>query len=293
MSAASLRLPLSIVVLSCFAILVACPPSTDPKAQILPIEAQDLGLDANYQLSPYPVDNFGLLTSYRPPKGQKWNEGNQICATWSCLGLDSIPTDATQRFTVNGFADSGTGGTLTLSDDKQNSFGINLLLPGLAKLIDVKGNVDWKKHITVKLQLGPATKRILNRIKAQNYFDNVLKPGNPLKDAYDKKELVIIVADVITDSLDATITVDKDLNVGASAALSKAAQSQALPVGKDSSLSGKLENKGNGTYHLEVKNPVVLAVFPRELRKTGNLGKPQADWSDWDAVHQTLTRNLK
>jgi hypothetical protein len=167
------------------------------------------------------------------------------------------------------------------------------LLPGLAKLIDIKGNVDWKKHVTVKVQLGQATKRVLNRIKAQNYFDNVLKPGNPLKDAYDQKELVIIVADMVVDSLDATITVDKDLNAGASAALSSAAQSQTLPVGKDASLSGKLENKGNGTYHLQVKNPVVLAVLPKELRKTGTLGEPKPDWSDWTTVQQPLIRNVK
>jgi len=281
------------------ALCVACPKraNVNPTKTLVPIEAATFGLSNSYQVSPYPVDNFGILTAYKPPQGERWDESNEICATWSCLGVDAnkVPTDPNERLSVSGFADTGTGGTISLSDDQQNSFGVKLLLPGLAKLVDIKGNVDWKSHVTVNLQLGNATKRVLNRIKAYNYMKNTLQPGNPLKDAFDQGQLVILVADLVVDSLDATIKVDKDLNAGADAALSKAAESQQLPVGKDASLSGKLENKGGGSYHLEVKNPVVIAVLPKQQPSAGTLGPPSPSdpWGDWKQVLVPLHRDLQ
>lgn len=271
-------------------------PVISPGKQIAPILTSVFGLNDYYQISPYPVDNFGVFTAYSAPRGQLWDEGNQICATWSCLGIETneIPNDPSQRTTINGFADIGSGGTITLTDDQQNSFGVNLLLPGLAKLIDIKGGVDWKNHVNVKLRLGNTHKRTLNRIKALNYIRNVLKPGNPLRDAFDKGELVIVVADLLVDSVDATISIDKNVNGSADAALSQAAQSQQLLVGKDSSLRAKIESKGTGEYHLEVNNPVVLAVLPKQQPSGGTLGQStdKDPWGDWKPVRQVLHRLL-
>jgi hypothetical protein len=273
---------------------LGCKPTTiDPKTQLAPPLATTLGIPNNYMMSPYPVDNFGIFTAYKPPSGQSWSELNQICATWDCLGVDAkdIPKDADARLNIDGFASVGNGGTLTFDTTTQDSFGVKLLLPALAKLIDINGNVDWSRNVTVKVQLGNAHMRTLNRIKADNYLNHTLHTGNPLKDAFDQGQLVMIVADYVVDSLDATITVNKDLNAGANAALSQSA-SVNLPVGKDAkgnpaSLSASLENKGNGDYHLSVKNPVVIAVLAKQQPGAGVLGPAPSGadpWTDWTPV---------
>src|SRR5205814_9833159 len=88
--------------------------NVNPTKTLVPIEAATFGLSNSYQVLPYPVDNFGILTAYKPPLGERWDESNEICATWSCLGVDAnkVPTDPNERLSVSGFADTGTGGTI-------------------------------------------------------------------------------------------------------------------------------------------------------------------------------------
>ncbi|SRR5213080_973948 len=63
------------------ALCVACPKraNVNPTKTLVPIEAATFGLSNSYQVSPYPVDNFGILTAYKPPQGERWDESNEIC----------------------------------------------------------------------------------------------------------------------------------------------------------------------------------------------------------------------
>src|SRR5437867_3023463 len=88
-----------LILVAILAAFVACPKHANVNLTktLVPIESATFGLGENYQVSPYPVDNFGIFTAYRPPQGGKWDESNQICATWSCLGVDGNKVDATER----------------------------------------------------------------------------------------------------------------------------------------------------------------------------------------------------
>ena len=297
----SLALGLIVSVLAVLTITACSKKPVVGAANVTPFTVASLGIPGDYQMSPYPVDNFGVFTAYRPPAGQKWGDSNQICATWDCLGIDfkDVPKDADVRLHVDGFAAVGSGGLSTLSSDQKNSFAINLLLPGLAQLLDIKGNVDWTKDIKGDLTLGNAHKRILDRQKAIAYITG-LPSTSQLRQAFDKGELVLIVADYVVDSLDATITVNKDLNAGANAALSTTAQAAKLPFGKDANgktanLDGKLESQGNGKYHLQINNPVVVAVLPKTQPAAGTLAGPTPgdSWTDWVLVTTPIRRKLQ
>lgn len=69
----------------------------------------------NYEWLSYPTNNFGIATAFvLMQANEKPGPTNQLCATFTCLGLEDSqpPADSKLFLTANGYADIGVGGFL-------------------------------------------------------------------------------------------------------------------------------------------------------------------------------------
>jgi hypothetical protein len=224
--------------------------------------------DGDYRWYGYPVDNFGVLTAYDPPAGTPFRDSDRICATWSCLDIvpAAVPTDPMARLNVNGYADIGGGGGITLTQEQANKIGVNLLLPNLAQVANFKAGVDLSRGVKTKVTLGRAYKRSAVRDLYTEFIEK--KSTKPtLKTAFTNGRLVWVAADIVAESFDVDITVDTKRNAELGAELTKAASA----VAKDSSAKVAITSGAEGQYHISVKNPVVLAVQTRTQPAGGTL----------------------
>jgi hypothetical protein len=244
----------------------------------------------DYQWLSYPTNNFGLVTAFVLPKPRaKPSDKNEWCATFTCLGMEDkqIPTDPAQVLSVAGYADTGEGGgPLNLTDEEKKSLTISAVLPAVYRLLGVNAGAGSTSDIKTELTMGPATKRFLKKQRMLDYI-NQLPASNKLKQAFDQNRLALVVADVVIDSLDITITPNKDKNANLDAKLNS---SVGQVLGSGSDLTLKVDSATNGTYHLKVERPVIIARLtltqPFEGRGPGGTLPPKFsgklfEWSGW------------
>lgn len=210
-----------------------------------------------YQFLSYPTNNFGIMTMYvldKPSDNPK--AANQWCATFTCLGLKGKePTDPSAVKNVNGYADIGGGGPITLTDEQKRSLSVSALLPKILQVLDVGGNVDLSRDVIPTLSLGPATLRFLVKQTALDYLRS-LPSSSEIKKAFDQNRLAIVIADVVIDSIDVSLKVNKSSNAGLNAQLSGKVNQV---FGSGDQLQVKVAGSSDGNYTLKVTEPVVIA----------------------------------
>jgi hypothetical protein len=242
-----------------------------------------LGSDfSGYAWSQYPTDNFGVITSYDPAKGDALDDRNFLCATWTCLGLKE-PSDPAERLKVGGFADIGKGGVITLTEEEKLQLGATAMLPEIYKVLKISADVQSTKGVTTKVELGPVSSRKVVRQRMLARLKE-LPADSLIKKAFLEGRLVYVVADVVADSMTVDIKVDTDRNAKLDAEL---LNSLSGAIGKILKQGAKLEltvkKAVKGEYQLEVKKPVILAVLAKRQPAAGVLDRPgDNDWTDWN-----------
>ena len=237
----------------------------------------------NYEWISYPTNNFGVMTMFIvDAKGQKIKPENQECATFTCLGLKPSDLNAEQLKDVDGYADIGEGGSITLNDDEKKALSLSAVLPKILSVLNLSGNVDRSTGITTTMSLGPATKRFLVKQKALDYIDK-LPENSRVKSALTQGRLGIVIADVELNSMDVTLKIDKKLNAGLDAELSGKVNKV---FGEGDKLSVQINNTGDGTYVLKVTQPVIVARLtatkPFGNARGGGFPAELAAWNrDW------------
>lgn len=259
--------------------LTACPPKYGDMMRSNFKNA--LGHDlSKYTFLSYPTDNFGVATIY----DQSFDPSNFVCATWPCLGYPPapMPTDASKILTINGNADVGTGGNITLSTDQQQDIAVNVVLPQIYNVLKVSAGTEWKKHTTVTLAANKGHIRMLDRLSFASYITS-LPATNAIKSGYDAGRLVVIVSDFVIDSMTVTIDIDNSDTSNLDASLTGALGGQiGNIIGKGASLSFKVDNATKGHYQFETTNPVIVAVLPKRQPAAGVLAsQDRYDWSAW------------
>jgi len=228
-----------------------------------------------YTFLSYPTDNFGVATLY----DSSFNDKDFLCSTWTCLGIQ-VPADEKQKLNLNGYADIGNGRPLTFDEDSKNEVGIKLLLPNVLKVLNIDVNATSTSDTKVEMQIGDGYKRLLLKDKFGERL-SAMKPG-PTKDAYNNGRLVVVVGDLVLQSVKVTISVDKQRNANLDLKLTQALQGKQAGeiLGKDSALELKYGGGSNGKYEFASDKPVVVAVLTRR-QPTGGVLEEAADWSDW------------
>lgn len=232
-----------------------------------------LGLDHKkdgiYRWFGYPVDNFGLLTAYKPPIGKQFADTDRICATWSCIEVANLPGDMESLLTLEGYAELGGGGSFSLSSKQQKSMATGLVLPQLARMLGMKGKVHWSSGVQVRFTADKVWKRSVN-VEIYDQFIHQKSTSVSLTEVWGRGNLIYIGADILAQNVSITLTVDPNRNAAASAALTKAASA----LGAPNSANVTLRNQGNGTFLLKIPTYMVLAVqvhhqyLPNDLRSS-------------------------
>jgi hypothetical protein len=244
----------------------------------------------DYQWLSYPTNNFGLVTAFVLPKPRaKPSDKNEWCATFTCLGMEDkqMPTTPAEILSVAGYADTGEGGgQLILTDEEKKSLAISAVLPAVFRLLGLNAGVGSTSDIKTELTMGPATKRFLKKQKMLDYI-NQLPSSNKIKEAFDQNRLALVVADVVIDTMDITLTPNKDKNANLDAKLNS---NVGNVLGSGSSLTVKVDSAASGVYHLKIERPVIVARLtltqPFEGRGPGGTTPPHLsgklfEWTGW------------
>jgi hypothetical protein len=240
----------------------------------------------HYEWISYPTNNFGLATMFIvEKKGQRPKAQNQWCATFKCLGVkpeDVNKLIAEQVKMVKGFAEIGDGGPINFTDDEKESLTRSAVLPTILAILDVSRNVDRTTGVNATIALGAATVRFLAKDKALTYITKL--PGNSkIHKAYSNGTLCIVVSDVMVDSMDIVLKIDKKLNAGFDANLRRKVN---RVFGDGDKLQVKVGSNDNGFYFLRITRPVIVARLiasqalgaGRGAEFKGKLGKWNDGW---------------
>jgi hypothetical protein len=233
----------------------------------------------------YPTDNFGVATVYvLPSAGAVPSILDFYCDTWDCLGLaGAIPNDPEKRLSLSGAAAVGRGGVITLSESKMTKLGASAVLPIVAESLKLDAGIEYSKGVEVQLNMGRAALRVLRKSRLGEMV-KAWAPEDPRKVAFLEGRLAVVFADVVVDSLQATIKVNSSLNPKLEAALSQSVGS----FGEGTKFSGSLQRTMAGTYSLVALEPTIIAPLLRLQPAAGVLSTTEEEdlsWADWRPVN--------
>ena len=251
---------------------------------------QAIGPDVkDYQALSYPTNSFGVATVYAPSTtGKTVRDEDFLCETWKCLGVDVGATpsdaDAVLRLRVRSveYAAVGGGGPVKLDTNSSNDYAFKVALPKIAQVLNLGVGLDSKSATKVDLELGPATKRLLNKPDFVAYINGTEGAGptkTALQQAFAQGALVVVVGDVVVKSVKATITASKELAPQVDAKLGGLVSK----VFSDAEASFKVTKKSDSTYEVESVGPVIALRLLRAQPGAGLLGA-QTNWDDWSVV---------
>jgi hypothetical protein len=268
-----------------FTIVVTAKQGVDPQQGVAVLKTAFALNDPDWQFAVYPVDNFGVATGYNFTPGQPTRDKDFICATFGCLQISPAPAVGSDPWKkVNGFAELGNGGALTIHSDSKSTFGLSVILPGILKLIKADFSADYSKNVTVDIEIPGGAKRMLDRgqfVTAINGMASTL----PLKKAYLNGTLDYVIGDLIVDSMTMNISVDRSKNLKADAELT---QAKGI-LDANSSLNMNMGTSGQGTYKLTVSKPVILAYLHRRQPAAGESAQT-VNWDNWVKVNAPIQK---
>jgi hypothetical protein len=284
--------------IAALAALSGCNGDTGSKAFAAAVK-DAIGLDVkDYQALSYPTNSFGVVTTYKSPgQGKAVADGDFLCATWKCLGVEAAaaPTNADDVLAVRlegvEYAAKGQGGTIKLTAEHANEYALKVVLPKVQQVLNLGVGLDSKSVVKVELELGPATKRLLSKPDFLAYLEGS-KRQTPtkigLQKAFAQGALVLVVGDVVINSIKATVTTSKEVAPSVDAKLGGLTSK----VFSDAEASFKVTKKLDATYEVESTGPVVALRLLREQPGAGQLGASD-EWQDWPVVKGPTESPLK
>lgn len=244
----------------------------------------------DYQALSYPTNSFGVVTAYQSVgQGKAVSDGDFVCATWKCLGIEAAkaPTRVDDQMTVRidgvEYATMGKGGPIKLSAENSSDYALKVMLPKVQQVLNLGVGLDSKSVVKVQLEIGPATKRLMNKPDFVAYLNSATTRPSATKTAlqktYSQGALVLVVGDVVVNSVKATVTTSKEVAPSVDAKLGGSASK----IFSDAEASFKVTKKQESTYEVESTGPVVALRLLRAQPGAGQLGA-SSDWSDWPIV---------
>jgi hypothetical protein len=242
-----------------------------------------------YEWFSHPTNNFGLGTMFVLEKASdKPGDGNQWCASLTCLGLNSPVAAASpeQRLKLSGFADIGNGAPLRLEDEQERRIVIGGVVSRMFQIIGLSISAEDVGAVKTNIEFGPSAKRMLNRQKVLDYLSG-LPVTSPVRQALNENRLAIVVADVVIESMTTTIRTTGKHTAGLDAYLNN------LPsriAGNKGDLRFRVARAGTAEYKLSVSQPLVVArlvvkkAFAARSPDQPGFPQPKAElsgWNDW------------
>jgi hypothetical protein len=211
----------------------------------------------DYTWFAYPVDNFGVITSYgAPANGKQLVDSDRICATCSCIGIEDaqIPTDDEKFISVSGFADKAKGSSIHLTNDKNGKAAISLVLSNLLSAVGVNGDVNLSKDVTVDLTADAIYERSINKVNLTKYLD--ANKDGLLYTFWHSGTLTYIGADIVAHNITITLTLDTNKSVALDASLAKAIGQ----FGSGTKANVNVSSTAKGSYTVKYPGFLILAT---------------------------------
>lgn len=273
-------------------ILAACP---SPSGDYVTALKKAIGEDVrDFQVLSYPTNSFGVATAFvASTPGTSVSDKDFLCATWKCLGAQGgiAPNSAVEslNITVRGinYAEIGSGGAVKLDADSANDYAFKVALPRIQQVLNLGIGLDYKTANKVELEFGKATKRYLSKPDFIAYINNeggVSPTKMQLQKALAQGALVVVVADVVLDSIKATVKASNELAPQIDAKL----EGLSSKIFSDTQSSFKVTKTDSATYVIESLGPVVALRLLKAQPGGGLLGADN-NWNDWAVVSGPTT----
>lgn len=238
------------------------------------------GIDfKGYYAFSYPTNNFGILTTYENDISTK----NYLCAMLSCF--DSLePKNTSEWLRLKGYADIGEGSPVNIDVKTQSKISTKAILPKLLKTLNIKGGINKNNITTVTLKTGNGYVRNLNKIKFNDLI-NSLPEDNLYKKKYINGNLVIVVSDVIVNSMEVIVELKDSLKIELEA---KFAPGASITQFSDIDLNGEIERIESGKYSIKMNQPIIILRLTKKQPHGGTLAVTE-DFNNWIPVKDLKT----
>lgn len=243
---------------------------------------QVLGRDyPRFQWLNYPVNNYGIGTSYRGKKN-KPDIGRFLCGTLNCLGVGN-PPNIDSWMKPNDFVEVGCGEALDAKVQQSKKLILSALLPKIAGILGLKGNLQKELESTAEITKLSICDRRLQQERMTTYITGLRDDKYGLQKYYNADELILVVGDVVIKEMVVKITAKPSLKASLDATLQGNLEKA---LGDKASFNLSLEKKGETNYSFTVNQPVVagiLAVRKGPGRGISETEKPDlvSPWKGW------------
>jgi len=249
------------------------------------IKAQ-LGNDLKgYQVFDSPTDNFGLITTYK----KNTKDANFECDMFDCIGV-TAPSSLDQNWMkMNGFAATGDNGrTINLSQDVQKELGITAVLPKIFKVVGLSTSFTDEQISHLDLTLGKVYFRKLRKTPMQGYLMGLDKESRHYK-LFNSGQMVLIVADVVIESMDVEITLKDTSATAIDTKFGWSGNTVAAKILDSAALGIKITKQSAGKYKFTLSHPVIFARLAAKQPKAGELGAANSDnFDEWIVTDENI-----
>lgn len=211
-----------------------------------------------------PQNNFGICTCYKG-KRFKITKDDFLVGTYKFFGIDSIPTDTMKWMRPNEMIEQDCEPIFvdSVNIDKQTMF--TAMLPIVESIVGIGAKVDRSIKQTAKIE----NMRICRRFVEYKPLNDYIKTLNPDKfgilEYYNEDKLVIIISDIVVESLTIKVTAEKEVQDSFSV---KLLGSLTKFFGDSTKFGVQLKNDLGNVYSMTITTPQIIGILP--ARKSGS-----------------------
>lgn len=275
----------SLLILALVCLSAACDYSTEVKKSVQRVLGQDF---SSYHFFATPAGNFGVGTMYlRSTASQKPSDiDDQALVALADTYFAKEVSSAERDEILKRLFPSGTIGKFSVNEKLMKGVALDVAVPGISGAIGAGGTVDLKKGVEVELQAGETVVRKLLWTELARARTEK-KIAADIVQHLDARDVMIAMSDIVVRGYTAVVKINAAANATLKAALDKAAQGPPvkLPTGTTSFSSGQ-----DGTYRIEVTDPVVVAILFREIPIGAQAASVSDAWPEVTVSGDVLSR---
>ena len=231
-----------------------------------------LGKDfKGYHCPSFPTNNFGLMTTYDNDVSAQ----NMLCAMSSCF--DTLVKNDDN---FGGLADIGSGPAIKLNQNNQISISAKVMPPEISKILKLDAGIDSKTIKSYSLTFGPTYERHLNRLKFDDLI-NKLPVGNSYKTRFLSGNLIVVIADVVVESMEVTVEVEQNIEANLDAKINSG------QIITNDTINGEFKKVTTGKYEFKINKPLIVLRLAKKQSK-GGLLSTSSTFDDWTIVSDSI-----
>lgn len=226
----------------------------------------------DYSSFSFPTNNFGILTSYQ----DEIADGNFVCAMGSCVEFK--PSNSEEWLNHNGLFAVGRGGEIKIQEVEKKVIAIDGVLPEIWETLKIEGEFKSENVTDVNLTMGRGYKRLLDRLELDKVIPS-LPENSRFKNSYNEGSLVVVVADIVVESMSVKVKFDNETSGKIDTAINNPTSN-----GSDLELKFSINKTVDGQYEFNVSQPVIVMTLAKKQPSAGYVSGNDATFDNWEPV---------